>query len=42
MAAKAVGADLAAAYFEKGSFDLKAMGFSGKKIAFSRRPFPES
>jgi glycosyltransferase involved in cell wall biosynthesis len=42
MAAKAAGADLAAAYFDEGSFDLAAMGFSGRKIAFSRRLFPES
>jgi glycosyltransferase involved in cell wall biosynthesis len=40
MAANAVGADLASAYFDKGSYDLRAMGFEGKKIAFSRRIFP--
>lgn len=42
MAAEAASADIAAAYFDKGSFDLDSMGFSGKKIAFSRRAFPES
>ncbi|MDQ1343774.1 MAG: hypothetical protein QG650_494 [Patescibacteria group bacterium] len=42
MAAKACGADLAAAYFDMGSFDLESMGLEGEKIAFSRRLFPES
>ncbi len=41
MAAIAAGADLAAAYFDPGSFDLDAMGFKGKKIAYSYRSFPE-
>lgn len=42
MAANAVGADLAAAYFDPGSYSIPSMGFSGKAIAYSRRPFPES
>lgn len=42
MAAVASGADLASAYFDPGSYDLAQMGFVGKKIAFSRRLFPES
>lgn len=42
MAAEALGADIAAAYFDKGSLNLKSMGFKGKRIDFSRRPFPES
>jgi glycosyltransferase involved in cell wall biosynthesis len=41
MAANAIKADLAAAYFDEGSYDVAAMGFSGKKIAFSRRIFPK-
>lgn len=42
MAAQAAGADLAAAYFDQGSFDVDSMGFTGKKISFARRAFPES
>lgn len=42
MAAQASDADMAAAYFDEGSFDLESMGFGGQHIAFSRRAFPES
>lgn len=42
MAAQAAGADLAAAYFDSGSFDLDSMGLEGRKIAFSKRLFSET